>query len=150
MKLNVSSLLQLKSVFDTSIMPYTNYTYDFKGMIDYIFYPVRSMKPLGYLGPISQEWLDDNKVVGCPHPHITSGKVDQRERNEKSVDMMQYFSLQTTSPFWPRSASVPMVSPRRTTPPGFPLTPTPSHPASAAWETQWGEYCIFIVKVLLT
>jgi len=62
----------LKSVFDTSIVPYTNYTYDFKGMIDYVFYPVRSMKPLGYLGPISQEWLDDNKVVGCPHPHITS------------------------------------------------------------------------------
>ncbi len=30
------------------------------------------MKPLGYLGPISQEWLDENKVVGCPHPHITS------------------------------------------------------------------------------
>ncbi len=26
-------------MFDTSIMPYTNYTYDFKGMIDYIFYP---------------------------------------------------------------------------------------------------------------
>ena len=65
---------QLKSVFDTSIVPYTNYTYDFKGMIDYVFYPMRTMKPLGYLGPISQEWLDDNKVVGCPHPHITSGK----------------------------------------------------------------------------
>ena len=65
---------QLKSVFDTSIMPYTNFTYDFKGMIDYAFYPVRTMKPLGYLGPISQEWLDDNKVVGCPHPHITSGQ----------------------------------------------------------------------------
>merc|ERR1719412_1139075 len=41
-------------------------------MIDYAFYPVRTMKPLGYLGPISQEWLDDNKGVGCPHPHITS------------------------------------------------------------------------------
>jgi mRNA deadenylase 3'-5' endonuclease subunit Ccr4 len=67
------TFLQLKSVFDTSIMPHTNYTYDFKGMIDYIFYPTRTMKPLGYLGPISQEWLDENKVVGCPHPHITSG-----------------------------------------------------------------------------
>ena len=66
-------------MFDTSIVPYTNYTYDFKGMIDYVFYPVRSMKPLGYLGPISQEWLDDNKVVGCPHPHITSGKLQENE-----------------------------------------------------------------------
>ncbi len=55
-------------------MPYTNYTYDFKGMIDYIFYPRETMRPLGYLGAISEDWLKENKVVGCPHPHITSGK----------------------------------------------------------------------------
>ncbi len=60
-------------MFDTSIMPYTNYTFDFKGMIDYIFYPSKSMKVLGYLGPISEEWLRENKILGCPHPHITSG-----------------------------------------------------------------------------
>jgi CCR4-NOT transcription complex subunit 6 len=63
----------MSSVFDKTIMPYTNYTYDFKGMIDYIFYPSASMRPLGFLGPISEEWLKENKVVGCPHPHITSG-----------------------------------------------------------------------------
>lgn len=63
---------KLASVFNTDIMPYTNYTYDFKGMIDYIFYSRDTMKPLGYLGPISEEWLRENKVVGCPHPHITS------------------------------------------------------------------------------
>ena len=69
---------KLQSVFNKDIMPYTNYTYDFKGMIDYIFYPSNTMKPLGYLGPISEDWLNDNKVLGCPHPHITSGTTTTR------------------------------------------------------------------------
>lgn len=86
--LTISS--QLKSVFDTSIVPYTNYTYDFKGMIDYVFYPVRTMKPLGYLGPISQEWLDDNKVVGCPHPHITSGKLQEAASSKSPLSMNEF------------------------------------------------------------
>ena len=63
----------MKSAIDTEIMPYTNYTYDFKGMIDYIFYPRQSMKPLGFLGPIDAAWLKENKVIGCPHPHLNSG-----------------------------------------------------------------------------
>jgi len=63
---------QMRSAIDPEIMPYTNYTYDFKGMIDYIFYPKQSMKPTGFLGPIDPAWLKDNKVIGCPHPHITS------------------------------------------------------------------------------
>jgi len=63
---------QMKSAIDTEIMPYTNYTYDFKGMIDYIFYPRQSMKPLGFLGPIDAAWLKENKVIGCPHPHLNS------------------------------------------------------------------------------
>ena len=63
----------MKSAIDPEIMPYTNYTYDFKGMIDYIFYPEQSMKPLGFLGPIDSTWLKDNKVIGCPHPHLSSG-----------------------------------------------------------------------------
>ena len=64
---------RLKSVYDLEKMPYTNYTYDFKGMIDYIFYEEDVTRPMGYLGPISEDWLKENKVVGCPHPHITSG-----------------------------------------------------------------------------
>lgn len=31
------------------------------------------MTPLGLLGPLASEWLRDNKVVGCPHPHVPSG-----------------------------------------------------------------------------
>ena len=55
-------------------MPYTNYTYDFKGMIDYIFYPKQFMQPYGLLGPVDEQWLKENKVIGCPQPHLTSGK----------------------------------------------------------------------------
>jgi hypothetical protein len=32
------------------------------------------MTPLGLLGPLAPEWLRENKVVGCPHPHVPSGK----------------------------------------------------------------------------
>ncbi|XP_037912958.1 CCR4-NOT transcription complex subunit 6-like isoform X2 [Hermetia illucens] len=63
---------KLASAYSEDIMPYTNYTFDFKGIIDYIFYTKTGMVPLGLLGPISAEWLRENKVVGCPHPHIPS------------------------------------------------------------------------------
>ena len=32
------------------------------------------MTPLGLLGPLSTEWFKNNKIIGCPHPHIPSGK----------------------------------------------------------------------------
>ena len=70
---NVSLYLQLASAITPDIMPVTNYTYDFKGMIDYIFYPKNLMQPFGLLGPVDEEWLKENKIMGCPQPHITSG-----------------------------------------------------------------------------
>ena len=30
------------------------------------------MRPLGVLGRLDQAWFEDNKVIGCPHPHIPS------------------------------------------------------------------------------
>ncbi|XP_049835574.1 CCR4-NOT transcription complex subunit 6-like isoform X1 [Schistocerca gregaria] len=63
---------KLASAYSEDIMPFTNYTFDFKGIIDYIFYSKQSMTPLGLLGPLAPEWLRDNKVVGCPHPHVPS------------------------------------------------------------------------------
>ncbi|XP_041364151.1 CCR4-NOT transcription complex subunit 6-like isoform X2 [Gigantopelta aegis] len=54
------------------VMPYTNYTYDFKGIIDYIFYSRDYVKILGMLGPHDEEWFRQNKVIGCPHPHMPS------------------------------------------------------------------------------
>lgn len=63
---------KLASAYSEDIMPYTNYTFDFRGIIDYIFYSKQSMTPLGLLGPLSPDWFKENKVVGCPHPHVPS------------------------------------------------------------------------------
>ncbi|XP_063930615.1 CCR4-NOT transcription complex subunit 6-like isoform X1 [Zophobas morio] len=63
---------KLASAYNDEIMPFTNYTFDFKGIIDYIFYAKQTMTPLGLLGPLSSEWLTQNKVIGCPHPHVFS------------------------------------------------------------------------------
>lgn len=94
---------KLASAYSEDIMPYTNYTlvefvyyvyhiasilydtsrylmyffifrFEFKGIIDYIFYSKQSMVPLGLLGPLSADWFKEHKVVGCPHPHVPSGK----------------------------------------------------------------------------
>lgn len=62
---------KLSSAYE-NIMPFTNYTFNFKGIIDYIFYTRQTMTPLGLLGPLAPEWFKDNKVLGCPHPHIPS------------------------------------------------------------------------------
>nr|CAG4640873.1 EOG090X06K5 [Eulimnadia texana] len=63
---------RLASTYTPDIMPYSNYTFDFKGLIDYIFFSKTTMSPLGLLGPIDTDWLKENKVIGCPHPHIPS------------------------------------------------------------------------------
>ncbi|CAG0899084.1 unnamed protein product [Cyprideis torosa] len=62
----------LTSSYNTDIMAYTNYTFDFKGMIDYIFHNADRMRTLGVLGPLDQSWLEEYKVVGAPHVHIPS------------------------------------------------------------------------------
>ncbi|CAF3061908.1 unnamed protein product, partial [Rotaria socialis] len=66
---------KLQSAYETTsspIMPYTNYTYDFKGIIDYVFFSSQLMRVLGVLGPLDPEWLQTNKIVGCPHPNVPS------------------------------------------------------------------------------
>ncbi|GCB65525.1 hypothetical protein scyTo_0004812 [Scyliorhinus torazame] len=63
---------QLKSAYENNLMPYTNYTFDFKGVIDYIFYSKTLMNVLGVLGPLDPQWLAENSITGCPHPHIPS------------------------------------------------------------------------------
>ncbi|XP_023814677.1 CCR4-NOT transcription complex subunit 6-like isoform X2 [Oryzias latipes] len=69
---SITHSFQLKSAYDSSLMPYTNYTYDFKGVIDYIFFSRTHMSVLGLLGPLDNHWLMDNNIIGCPHPHIPS------------------------------------------------------------------------------
>lgn len=63
---------KLSSAYSEDIMLYTNYTFDFKGIIDYIFYSKNGMVPLGLLGPLSTDWLREHKIAGCPHPDIPS------------------------------------------------------------------------------
>jgi mRNA deadenylase 3'-5' endonuclease subunit Ccr4 len=48
------------------------FRYDFKGIIDYVFYSAQLMRVLGVLGPLDPEWLQTNKIVGCPHPNVPS------------------------------------------------------------------------------
>ncbi|KAM8865080.1 CCR4-NOT transcription complex subunit 6-like isoform 2-T2 [Synchiropus picturatus] len=69
---SITHSFQLKSAYHSSLMPYTNYTYDFKGVIDYIFFSKTRMSVLGLLGPLDHQWLLDNNITGCPHPHIPS------------------------------------------------------------------------------
>ena len=46
--------------------------YDFKGMIDYIFFSRNLMRTLGFLGALDSDWIKTNRIVGFPHPHIAS------------------------------------------------------------------------------
>ncbi|XP_067124856.1 CCR4-NOT transcription complex subunit 6-like-B isoform X2 [Centruroides vittatus] len=63
---------RITRTYNDGVMPYTNYTFDFKGIIDYVFYSKRHITELGVLGPLDAEWMRDNKIAGCPHPHIPS------------------------------------------------------------------------------
>ncbi|KAF4104972.1 CCR4-NOT transcription complex, subunit 6b [Onychostoma macrolepis] len=63
---------KLKSAYENVLMPYTNYTFDFRGVIDYIFYSRPQLNVLGVLGPLDTNWLLENNIFGCPHPHIPS------------------------------------------------------------------------------
>ncbi|XP_010893495.1 CCR4-NOT transcription complex subunit 6 [Esox lucius] len=68
----ISHGFKLKSAYENGLMPYTNYTFDFKGIIDYIFYSQPTLNVLGVLGPLDPQWLHENNINGCPHPHIPS------------------------------------------------------------------------------
>nr|CAB3232271.1 CCR4-NOT transcription complex subunit 6-like [Phallusia mammillata] len=58
-----------------SLLRNTNYTYDFKGIIDYIFYARTQLKCLGVLGGIEEAWFKLNSIMGCPHPHVPSDHI---------------------------------------------------------------------------
>ncbi|XP_051955262.1 CCR4-NOT transcription complex subunit 6-like, partial [Xyrauchen texanus] len=69
---SITHSFQLKCAYKRNLMPFTNYTYDFNGVIDYIFFSKTHMSVLGVLGPLESQWLKDNSITGCPHPHIPS------------------------------------------------------------------------------
>uniref|UniRef100_A0A8C2IBN8 poly(A)-specific ribonuclease n=1 Tax=Cyprinus carpio TaxID=7962 RepID=A0A8C2IBN8_CYPCA len=64
---SITHSFQLKSAYEGNLMPYTNYTYDFKGVIDYIFFSRTHMRVLGVLGPLETQWLKDNNITGVKY-----------------------------------------------------------------------------------
>ncbi len=62
----------LKHAYSTDQMVYSNYTHDFKGKIDYIYYSSDFVSTTGILGPVSLEWMKQWKINGCPNPHFPS------------------------------------------------------------------------------
>ena len=51
---------------------YTNYTYDFKGILDHIMHSKDNIRTLGVLGGIDVKWMENNKIIGCPNVHHPS------------------------------------------------------------------------------
>ncbi|CAI4228362.1 unnamed protein product [Auanema sp. JU1783] len=72
---NLMHNLRLESAVDQNTIPFTNYTLEFKGMIDYIFSTPQSLARLGILGSFEQSWIASNKILGFPHPHVPSDHV---------------------------------------------------------------------------
>eukprot|EP00040_Diaphanoeca_grandis_P024013 m.131422 g.131422 ORF g.131422 m.131422 type:complete len:511 (-) comp29546_c0_seq1:160-1692(-) len=68
-KVGLTHNLNLKSVY-TGQMPYTNYTHDFTGIIDYLFYSADHIAPTKLLGPINAKSMQN--FDGCPNPHFAS------------------------------------------------------------------------------
>uniref|UniRef100_A0A671L5B4 poly(A)-specific ribonuclease n=1 Tax=Sinocyclocheilus anshuiensis TaxID=1608454 RepID=A0A671L5B4_9TELE len=64
---SITHSFQLKSAYEGNLMPYTNYTYDFKGVIDYIIFSKTQMRVLGVLGPLETQWLKDNNITGVKY-----------------------------------------------------------------------------------
>nr|XP_027198272.1 CCR4-NOT transcription complex subunit 6-like isoform X2 [Dermatophagoides pteronyssinus] len=54
------------------VLPFTNYTFDFRGVIDYIFCSQRLFSVLGVLGPLDTKWFSKHRIPGCPHHYIPS------------------------------------------------------------------------------
>lgn len=59
-----------QAAYDQDLMPYTNFTYDFKGVIDYIYHSTPHLKTLGVLGGIDDVW--SRNIAGFPNPVIPS------------------------------------------------------------------------------
>ncbi|XP_022111639.1 CCR4-NOT transcription complex subunit 6-like [Acanthaster planci] len=93
---HITHPFSLRRAYHNQPMQYTNYTYEFKGVIDYIFTSSNFMSTLGVLGPVEQEWLDQSKIVGCPHASVPS----------------DHFSLLTEfeMPYLPPGSSAPNTS----------------------------------------
>ncbi|GAU95439.1 hypothetical protein RvY_07057 [Ramazzottius varieornatus] len=71
----ISHGLQMGNPYQNVPLHHTNYTLDFKGVIDYILYSRAHFNCLGVLNALSKDWLEDSRIVGFPHPHIPSDHI---------------------------------------------------------------------------
>jgi CCR4-NOT transcription complex subunit 6 len=66
--------LPLKSAYaNIGELPFTNYTPNFEGVIDYIWYNQNALAVTGLLGDVDKSYL--NKVVGFPNAHFPSDHI---------------------------------------------------------------------------
>ena len=63
---------KLRRAYAEEQLPYTNLTYHFQGIIDYIYYTTELLMPLGVLGAVSEQYIKENRISGWPHPHFPS------------------------------------------------------------------------------
>uniref|UniRef100_A0AC35U3M6 Poly(A)-specific ribonuclease n=1 Tax=Rhabditophanes sp. KR3021 TaxID=114890 RepID=A0AC35U3M6_9BILA len=68
-------LLNLANTFNDMQFPWTNYTADFKGNIDYIFATPNSLLRYAMVEAPDIDWVNSYGVVGFPHPHIPSDHI---------------------------------------------------------------------------
>eukprot|EP00039_Didymoeca_costata_P028332 m.20699 g.20699 ORF g.20699 m.20699 type:complete len:499 (-) comp6925_c0_seq1:1439-2935(-) len=68
-KVGFSHDLKLQSVYNGE-MPYTNYTNEFKGIIDYVFVNTETIAVKSVLGPVDVKAMES--FDGCPNPHFPS------------------------------------------------------------------------------
>lgn len=70
-KENYSHSLQLASA-DNGVMQNTNYTFNNKAVVDYVFHSRSGLVATHILGDVDRNWLQRNHIHGCPHHHIPS------------------------------------------------------------------------------
>lgn len=63
---------KLQRAYSEEQLPYTNLTYSFQGVIDYIYYSTDLLATLGVLGSVSEQYVKENRIIGWPHPHFPS------------------------------------------------------------------------------
>ncbi|KAG7098475.1 hypothetical protein E1B28_000420 [Marasmius oreades] len=57
------------------VLPWTNYTAHFKGVLDYIWYSKDTLESKSILGKIDEVYLEAEKVTGFPHTHFPSDHI---------------------------------------------------------------------------
>ena len=50
----------------------SNYTYHFRGVIDWVYYSSEDLLPIAELASVDPSYLKRNKLIGWPHPHFPS------------------------------------------------------------------------------